>query len=132
MAARLETFVLERCGQPVSLADLTPYLHEEVFCNAKPEHSDAPGVPGSALTLPLSRAQIGPVVVFYVNATDTRLQRPFAGLRLDEALEIANALDAAAGVAIQSSKAEALIIEKQNLRGVPHRGVGPGEAGAGA
>jgi hypothetical protein len=121
MLSRVEQFIQERCGESVRLEDLRPFLDEEVFFNATPEDPAASGIPGTALTLPLSLSPVGPVVVFFANATDARLLRPFAGVRLGEALEIALATEGAAGVAIQSGGADALIIECESLVGLPHR-----------
>jgi len=52
------------------------------------------------------------MVVLYTDAADARLNKPFAGLMLEEAIQIVYAMRNVSGLLLQSSQAPALAIEK--------------------
>lgn len=113
----MDQFIFQSFGAPVSVNDLGPLLRERVFFNVGNAPSISPGgsqkaAPGDTVTVPVTHTPQGPMVVLYASDTDSRLNRPFAGLLLDEAIEIVHAMQKVKGIVLQSSQEPALVIEK--------------------
>ncbi|WP_147400438.1 hypothetical protein [Acidovorax cavernicola] len=113
----LEQFILQNYQQPISLKGLEPFLNERVFFNldnppSLPAGGSQQAKEGDALSIPTVPTSLGSAIVFYTLATDVRLQKPFAGVLLDEAIQIVHAMQAAKGILLQSSQMPALLIEK--------------------
>lgn len=113
----LEQFIIENFNATVALRDLEPYAREEVFFNVgKPPVFAASGrqqaTPGDTISVPVSATPRGPMVVLYTDAADARLGKPFAGVVLEEAIQIVYAMPSVNGLLLQSRRAAALVIEK--------------------
>lgn len=113
----LDHFIGENSGKPVGLQELVRFGREQVFFNVKepPAMGGAKSLQaqaGTAIELTLAATPVGPAVVFYTSAMDSRLSKPFAGVPLAEALEIAIAMSEVSAVVLQGTSDAALVIEK--------------------
>jgi len=113
----LDEFILQNFGNSVSINDLGSFAAVRVFFNVDNPPALAPGVaqqaePGSTITIPFTQTPRGPMVVLYTVAEDRRLNKPFAGVLLEEAIEIVHAMKSVKGLVLQSSQEAALVVEK--------------------
>jgi len=113
----LDQFIVQNFNEPVSLRDLDSFAHEQVFLNVSnvpvlPASGHQPATPGDTVSVPVSATPRGSMVVLYTDAADARLNKPFAGVALEEAVQIVYAMRSVSGLLLQSSQAAALAIEK--------------------
>src|ERR671925_57916 len=115
MSTQLEKFIRSHVGEPVTSRDLEPYGREQVFFNVRNPPpiigASQEATPGAPIELPLHETPVGPAVVFYTSDADAKLSKPFAGVLLAEALEIAVAIKQAKAFVLQYSSGVALLIE---------------------
>ena len=110
----------------VSITDLDQFAGDRVFFNvANPppisKGGSQPATPGSSITIPVTQTSHGSVVVFYTTSTDSRLGKPFAGVMLEEAVQIVHSMKNVDGLVLQSSRESALAIGKANFGEVKTR-----------
>lgn len=122
----LELFILENYQAEVSIADLDQFARERVFFNVENPPPISKGgsqsaTPGSSITIPVTQTSRGPIVVFYTTSTDSRLGKPFAGVMLEEAVQIVYSMKNVDGLVLQSSREPALAIGKPNFGEVKTR-----------
>ena len=122
----LNEFIALKFETPVTVNDLAPYLSSQVFfnvTNAPMLSSDASklATPGEVVSVPVTVTPLGPMVVLFADASDVRLSRPFAGVLLDEAIQIVSEMPNVAGLILQGDREQALAIEKLGDMEVKHR-----------
>jgi len=122
----LESFILANYQAEVSIADLDQFAGDRVFFNVvnPPPISKwgrQPATPGSSITIPVTQTSQGSVVVFYTTSTDSRLGKPFAGVMLEEAVQIVHSMKNVDGLVLQGSRESALAIGKMNFGEVKTR-----------
>lgn len=125
----LDALIVSRYQTVVPVGELAPFAHEQVFFNVNNAPKmvgvgSQPATPGSSITLPLTKTTHGQFVVFFTTSTDARLNRPYAGAALTEAIEIVSAMPAADGLTLQSQREPALVLGRASFGEVKYRDMG--------